>query len=166
MLAVRVADLDAVEPERAPDVHPVPHVPGVVAPGAIERRPAGAEDFEGFGLVQDVLVERLAVDLPAGQDLLHEDVQLVPGPAGTAGRGILSSGIQGGQRQRTTERARPDEGEGKTFHWTSEEERLGQILDDSRRRQAGWGLRREERGGCSDTLTSFMSKRLCISLAA
>ncbi len=77
LVARLVADLDPVEPYRAADVHAVPDVPRVVAPCAVQRPAARAEDFERLGLVEDVLVERPAIDVAPGEHLLHERVEVV-----------------------------------------------------------------------------------------
>ena len=76
-VALLVGDFHAIESQRAADVHTVAHVPRELALGPVQRPSAGSQNLEFLSFVEDVLVERLAVDVALSQHLLHEGVELV-----------------------------------------------------------------------------------------
>ena len=72
-----IADGDAVEPDRAPDVQPVADVPGELVFLPEERHPGGSQDLDLLFFVQHVSLEDLTILIAALQHLLHERVELV-----------------------------------------------------------------------------------------
>ena len=48
-----------------------------LAAASVERRPSRAEDLECLVVVEDVLLEGLAVDVASGQNARHEGVEVV-----------------------------------------------------------------------------------------
>ncbi len=98
-----VADGDAVEADRAADVETVADIPRELALLPIHRHPGRTQDLELLAFVEHVLLERLAVDLAALQDFLHERIELVGDWWGRSWGGFrrrLLRGDAGGQRQK------------------------------------------------------------------
>ena len=58
-------------------MHTVAQVPRELALGPVQRPSAGSQNLEFLSFVEDVLPERLAVDVALSQHLFHEGVELV-----------------------------------------------------------------------------------------
>jgi hypothetical protein len=99
LLALFVADADAVETHRTPHVQAVADVPREVPLLAIERHPAGPEHFEPFFLVEDVLLERLPIEVAPLENLRHEGVELVRRRGRRLCGGLLCEGGRGQAKQ-------------------------------------------------------------------
>ena len=78
--AIRLAQRDPVEADRAAHKDAVPDVPGVLALEGKEPRTPWPEEVGGLALVEHVLLKLLPVVVPAGQDLGHELIEVVPFP--------------------------------------------------------------------------------------
>jgi hypothetical protein len=73
---VGVRDGDALESQRTADVDAVLHEPCVLAARAMQADPSGPEDLELLLLVEDVVVEDLAVHVAPLECTLHERVEI------------------------------------------------------------------------------------------
>src|SRR2546428_4407971 len=78
--ALAVAELYAVDLQRAADEEAVADVPGVFAPLAPDRDASRPPDVQRFPLVEDVLLQLLPVLVAFGQHLFHEGVEIGLGP--------------------------------------------------------------------------------------
>ena len=85
--AVRLADLDAVELQRAAHEEAVADVPGVFAALTPDRHTARPAQVNLFALVEDVLLQLLPVVVAMNEHVAHERVEVgLRGRNGAPGR--------------------------------------------------------------------------------
>ena len=119
LLSRLVADGDAVEADRAADVETIADIPRVLPLLPIHRHPGRTQHFELLAFIEHVLLERLAVDLAALQDFLHERIELVGDWRGRSRgrfRRRLLRGYAGGQPQKAEQPERNNRGGRRTGH--------------------------------------------------